>query len=203
MQYGLWQPFILTPPCKTYRSSMHIGAWFYNAQSFLVQRCCLSDCIPPYRDVFPQTTWIILYTSDAAMSVQCPKVRWANCAKCQRRIVKENLEDEYALQSWFIGQFNEFLKQNGKKLIGWDEILEGGLHAGSLVMSWRVSSLTLQDWCPTATECHSIPERLDPSEGATIIQVQSMQQMLSCPCYHDHFWAGSNRSMAYGLAASR
>jgi hexosaminidase len=52
------------------------------------------------------------------------------------------LGDEYGLQSWFIGRINNFLMENGKLLIGWDEILEGGLNPGTLVMSWRVSILS-------------------------------------------------------------
>ena len=76
--------------------------------------------------------------------VQCPKVRWHHCKRCQQRIEKEGLIDEYGLQSWFIGRINHFLQENGKSLIGWDETLEGGLNPGTLVMSWRVSGSTTQ-----------------------------------------------------------
>lgn len=51
---------------------------------------------------------------------------------------EEGLPDEYTLQSWFIGRINTFLQKQGKCLIGWDEILEGGLNPGTIVMSWRV-----------------------------------------------------------------
>ena len=50
----------------------------------------------------------------------------------------ENLADEDALQSWFVGRIGTWLAQRGRTLIGWDEILEGGLPAGATVMSWRV-----------------------------------------------------------------
>ena len=68
---------------------------------------------------------------------EAPKSRWEQCPKCQNRIKNNNLKDEHELQSWFIGQMDVFLQQNGRKLIGWDEILEGGLTKGATVQSWR------------------------------------------------------------------
>lgn len=68
---------------------------------------------------------------------EAPKYRWENCTKCQNRIKNNTLKDEHELQSLFISQFDEFLSQNGRKLIGWDEILEGGLSKGATVQSWR------------------------------------------------------------------
>jgi hexosaminidase len=68
---------------------------------------------------------------------EAPKYRWEHCADCQRRIREEGLADEHALQSWFIGRIGTFLRERGRKLIGWDEILEGGLPEGATVQSWR------------------------------------------------------------------
>lgn len=68
---------------------------------------------------------------------ECPKTRWRSCPACQQRIQEQELEDEYELQSWFIRRVNRFLAGQGKQLIGWDEILEGGLAEGACVMSWR------------------------------------------------------------------
>ncbi|AQT67026.1 Beta-hexosaminidase [Anaerohalosphaera lusitana] len=68
---------------------------------------------------------------------ECPKVRWQNCPKCQKRIAEENLEDEHELQSYFIKRMEKYLAGKGKRLIGWDEILEGGLAPNATVMSWR------------------------------------------------------------------
>ena len=82
-------------------------------------------------------------TAKEIWSVQCPKVRWRQCEACQQRIRDEGLEDEFHLQSWFVGRINTFLKAQGRILIGWDEILEGGLSPGAVVMSWRVSPLSL------------------------------------------------------------
>ena len=68
---------------------------------------------------------------------ECLKTRWEKCPKCQARIKAEGLKDTHELQSWFIRQIGEFLTQHGRRLIGWDEILEGGLPPGATVMSWR------------------------------------------------------------------
>jgi hexosaminidase len=68
---------------------------------------------------------------------ECPKVRWKACQKCQERINTEGLKDEYELQSYFIRRIAAYLLQRRKRLVGWDEILEGGLASGAVVMSWR------------------------------------------------------------------
>jgi hexosaminidase len=68
---------------------------------------------------------------------EAPKFRWEHCAKCQKRIEEEGLHDEHELQSYFITRIEKFLNQNGRKLIGWDEILEGGLSPNATVQSWR------------------------------------------------------------------
>lgn len=68
---------------------------------------------------------------------ECPKKRWEACTKCQRRIKTEKLKDEHELQSYFIKRIEKVLTKYNKKLIGWDEILEGGLAPSATVMSWR------------------------------------------------------------------
>lgn len=68
---------------------------------------------------------------------ECPKTRWKECAKCQSLIKQEGLKDEHQLQSYFISQIEKYINQKGKKIIGWDEILEGGLAPNAAVMSWR------------------------------------------------------------------
>ncbi len=68
---------------------------------------------------------------------ECPKVRWKTCAKCQKRIVDEKLKDENELQNYFITRIEKFVNSKGKQIIGWDEILEGGLAPNAAVMSWR------------------------------------------------------------------
>lgn len=68
---------------------------------------------------------------------ECPKSRWNACPKCQARIQAEGLADAGELQSWFIRRIEKHLNSRGKRLIGWDEILEGGLAPEATVMSWR------------------------------------------------------------------
>lgn len=68
---------------------------------------------------------------------ECPKTRWEECPKCQKKIKEEGLNNEHELQSYFIRRMEKYLNKNGKKLIGWDEILEGGLAPEATVMSWR------------------------------------------------------------------
>lgn len=77
---------------------------------------------------------------------ECPKVSWKNCPTCQKRIKDENLladsqhSAEEKLQSYVIKRMEKMLAKYGKKLIGWDEILEGGLSPQATVMSWRGES---------------------------------------------------------------
>ena len=68
---------------------------------------------------------------------EAPKYRWENCAKCQKRIKEEGLHNEHELQSYFINRIEKYLNQNNRELIGWDEILEGGLSPNATVQSWR------------------------------------------------------------------
>jgi len=68
---------------------------------------------------------------------ECPKTRWKECQKCQKRIEDEGLKDEHELQSYFIKRIEKILEKFGKRLVGWDEILEGGLAPNAVVHSWR------------------------------------------------------------------
>ena len=68
---------------------------------------------------------------------ECPKDRWKECPLCQQRIKTEKLKDEFELQSYFVKRIEKYLNDKGRKLIGWDEILEGGLSQTASVMSWR------------------------------------------------------------------
>lgn len=74
---------------------------------------------------------------------ECPKTSWAKCPLCQKRIREEGLKGdkehsaEERLQSYFVQRIEKVLAKYGKKMIGWDEILEGGLAPTATVMSWR------------------------------------------------------------------
>jgi len=65
------------------------------------------------------------------------KANWRICPKCRARMKAEGLKTEEELQSWFVRRIEKFLNGRGKKLLGWDEILEGGLAPNAAVMSWR------------------------------------------------------------------
>ena len=96
----------------------------------------LEDVIKEMVPLFPGTYFHI-------GGDECPKSSWKNCEKCQARIKAENLTAdnkhtaEERLQSYVIGRMENVLAKYGKKIIGWDEILEGGLSSNATVMSWR------------------------------------------------------------------
>ena len=68
---------------------------------------------------------------------ECPKTHWKKCPRCQQRMKDHDLKDEHELQSYFIQRMEKYLNNKGKTIIGWDEILEGGLAPNAIVMSWR------------------------------------------------------------------
>ncbi len=96
----------------------------------------LQDVLTELMDIFPSE--YIHIGGD-----ECPKVRWENCPLCQARI-KElglkahgNISAEQELQCYVTARIQKFLNDHGRKIIGWDEILEGNLAEGATVMSWR------------------------------------------------------------------
>ena len=90
----------------------------------------LEDVLTEVIDLFPGP--FIHVGGDEA-----PKLRWQNCHRCQERIRAEGLKSEDELQSYFIKRIERFLSGKGKRLVGWDEILEGGIAPNATVMSWR------------------------------------------------------------------
>ena len=81
-------------------------------------------------DLFPSR--VIHIGGDEAV-----KDRWKACPRCQARIRSEGLKNEGELQSWFIKRIGRFLRSKGRRLAGWDEILEGGLPPDAIVGSWH------------------------------------------------------------------
>ncbi len=109
------------------------GRWIYedvfcagNEKTFEFLTTALGEVI----DLFP-SPWIHIGGDE------CPKVRWQACAKCQERIRTESLKDEHELQSYFVKRIEAYINSRGRRLIGWDEILEGGLAPRATVQSWR------------------------------------------------------------------
>jgi len=68
---------------------------------------------------------------------ECPKEKWHECSVCQKRMKDNNLKDEHELQSYFIKRIEKYINSKDRNIIGWDEILEGGLAPNATVMSWR------------------------------------------------------------------
>ncbi|WP_412561772.1 beta-N-acetylhexosaminidase [Winogradskyella sp. MIT101101] len=90
----------------------------------------LEDVLDEVLELFP-STYIHIGGDEA------PKTRWKNCEHCQDLIKTEGLKDEHELQSYFITKMESYLNSKGRQIIGWDEILEGGLAPNATVMSWR------------------------------------------------------------------
>ena len=90
----------------------------------------LEDVLDEVMRLFPSK--IIHIGGDEA-----PKRNWAKCSKCQRRIKNEGLNNENELQSYFVKRIENYLNYNKRQLVGWDEILEGGLAPNATVMAWR------------------------------------------------------------------
>ncbi|MFK3648733.1 family 20 glycosylhydrolase [Lysobacter enzymogenes] len=90
---------------------------------------------------------------------EAPKTRWKASAEAQAVMRREGLKDEHELQSYFIRRMEKFLHSRGKRIIGWDEILEGGLAPDATVMSWRgeaggiAAAQQGQDVIMTPTQC--------------------------------------------------
>ncbi|MET8208774.1 beta-N-acetylhexosaminidase [Streptomyces sp. NPDC005373] len=93
-----------------------------------------------YEGVFEEL--LGLFSADVSPFIhiggdECPKDQWKLSPSAQARIAELGLKDEDELQSWFIRHFDTWLTERGRRLIGWDEILEGGLAPGAAVSSWR------------------------------------------------------------------
>ena len=90
----------------------------------------LKDILDEVCEIFP-SEYIHIGGDEA------PRDRWTECPDCQARMKAEGLENEAQLQSWLNLQIEQYLASKGRKMIGWDEILEGGVSKDATVMSWR------------------------------------------------------------------
>ncbi|MEU1334374.1 beta-N-acetylhexosaminidase [Streptomyces sp. NPDC005865] len=95
------------------------------------------DVLRFYEGVFEEVLDLFPSTFIHVGGDECPKDQWKASATAQARIKELGVEDEKGLQSWFIRHFDSWLTARGRRLIGWDEILEGGLAEGATVSSWR------------------------------------------------------------------
>jgi hexosaminidase len=90
----------------------------------------LENVLTEVLDLFPST--YIHIGGD-----EVPKDRWRACADCQELMRREGLANEEALQSWFVRRIGRWLEARGRRLVGWDEITEGGLAPNAVVQVWR------------------------------------------------------------------
>jgi hexosaminidase len=93
----------------------------------------LQDILSQVIDLFPSP--FIHIGGD-----ECPKDHWKKCPVCQGKMKDEGLRNEDELQSYFVKRIEAFLNARGRRLIGWDEILEGGIAPNAAVMAWRVEA---------------------------------------------------------------
>jgi len=139
-----------------------------NEQTYQLVENILSEVI----DLFPAP-----YIHIGADEVE--KSNWEKCKKCQARIKSEKLADEHALQSYFVHRIERFINSKGKKMIGWDEILEGGMSKSATMMFWR-------GWKPDA-----------PQQAAT--QGNDVIMSPTTHCYFDYKQNGGTLEHVYGF----
>ena len=151
------------------------------------------------KDVWKEVLQLFPYEYVHIGGDEVPKDNWERCPDCQRRIKEEGLKDEFELQAWFIHQMEQFLNKNGRKMIGWDEILEGGLSPTATVTWWRtwvpdaVAQVTAQGndviYCPgdpfylsqreqksdlrSIYEYNLLPDRLSEKQKKHVLGVQA------------------------------
>lgn len=100
---------------------------------------------------------------------ECPKIRWRKCPKCQARIRANGLKDEDALQTWLMRHFAEHLMKKGRRAIGWEEMLDGGICGNTAVMSW-LGTEKAAFAASNGVDCVVCPNRLtylDQKQGLT------------------------------------
>jgi len=95
------------------------------------------EAIRFYEGVLDEVCQLFPSTTVHIGGDEAPRVRWKTCPKCQARMKANGLKTEAELQSWVTRHFVDYLAKKGRRTVGWDEILEGGLAPGALVMSWR------------------------------------------------------------------
>lgn len=116
------------PPDASKMGDWGVFPWLYNTDDATF--AFLDDVLNEVMDLFPST--FIHVGGDEAI-----KDQWKASPKVQAKIKELGLKDEHELQSWFIQRVGKTLEKRGRRLIGWDEILEGGLAPNATVMSWR------------------------------------------------------------------
>lgn len=120
--------------CKGVKTEVAPGGYWPNLELFCAGKDesfeFLENILQEVIDLFP-SKYVHIGGDEAN------KTRWQECPLCQKRIKDENLNDENELQSYFIHRIQNFIESKGKKIIGWDEIIDGGISSDATVMCWR------------------------------------------------------------------
>ncbi|MFE7619508.1 beta-N-acetylhexosaminidase [Streptomyces sp. NPDC057496] len=90
-----------------------------------------------FRDVFDEVMALFPGTFIGVGGDECPKEQWRNDPRTRQLMAERGLADENALQSWFVARIAAHVAERGRRVFGWDEILEGELPPGAVVASWR------------------------------------------------------------------
>ena len=99
---------------------------------------------------------------------------WNTCPDCQRLMKEHNLKNTAELQSYFTHRIEQFLNKNGRKLLGWDEIMEGNLAPNAAVMSWRGTDAGIE----AAKHKHHVV--MAPQQYYYLNMHQAHERALSC-----------------------
>jgi len=111
--------------------------------------CCPRKCFPPHR--FRRRGGTSLVSGSRIIGGdEVPKSYWQHCAKCQARERAEGLKDEGQLQGYFIRRMDKFITAQGRSLVGWTEIRQGGLARSAVVMDYKGGAVE------SATEGHDV-----------------------------------------------
>lgn len=89
------------------------------------------------QDVLDEFVKLFPYNYIHVGGDECPTKHWEECELCQKRMKETGCKNEHELQSYFIARMGKYLETKGKNIIGWDEILQGGIPEGAAIMSWR------------------------------------------------------------------
>ena len=121
---------------------------------------------------------------------ECPKKRWKSCPLCQQRIREEGLKDEHELQSYFVRRIEKWLQARGREIIGWDEILQGGISKSATIMSWngqapgikaaRLGNLVIMTpkwYCYFDYSQTSDPARYEPLSNTRYLSVRQVYRL--------------------------
>ena len=121
---------------------------------------------------------------------ECPKGRWKKCPLCQRRMREEGLKNEFELQSYFVRRVERWVQSHGREIVGWDEILQGGVSKTATVMSWNGTGpgikaarqgnpviMTPKWYCYFDYSQTSDPERYEPLGNTRYVSVRQAYRL--------------------------